>query len=163
MADKKFDEYLAKTELDNLETDGVGTQTKKVSLYAFDTDTLEKKRVTGKETDGKFGLSIDNTKTSEEATLLRRLVKIMESNSVVDAANRQRIIVEGTVYNLPSSYYAGANQFNIPNSTVFAPLLNGSATYVQPVQTGPVDPRWQIIDQTRLNFQQCIRGNLSFT
>jgi hypothetical protein len=38
-----------------------------------------------------------NQLASEEAlVLLRRMVKLMESNAVVDAANRQRIIVEGT-------------------------------------------------------------------
>lgn len=102
-------------------------------------------------------------KSSEEAVLLRRLVKLMESNATVDPANRQRIIVENQVAVLPSAYYAGANQFNIPNSTVFAPLNNSSATYVQPVQTGPVDPRWQIIDQARLVYNQGVRSHLSFT
>lgn len=61
MADKVFDEYLAKTELDNLETDGLGVQTKKVSLYGFDTDSLTKKRITVKETDGEVGLNVSGS------------------------------------------------------------------------------------------------------
>ncbi|NTU69241.1 hypothetical protein HGB13_00205, partial [bacterium] len=77
--------------------------------------------------------------------LLRRLVKIMESSGTVDIQNRQRINVDNQVTVLPSSYYTGIGQFNIPNSSVFAPQNNSNVTYVQPVQTGPVDPRWQII------------------
>ena len=60
MVDKVFDEYLAKTELDNLETDGVGTQTKKVSMYGFDTTDLEKKRITVKEIDGEIALETND-------------------------------------------------------------------------------------------------------
>lgn len=39
----------------------------------------------------------NNQLASEEALiLLRRMVKLLESNAVVDSANRQRIIVEGS-------------------------------------------------------------------
>ena len=100
---------------------------------------------------------------NEALWLLRRLVKIMESQGTVDSQNRQRVYIDGGNIVL-SAYYAGASQFNIPNSTVFAPGYNGtSITYVQPVQTGPVDPRWQIIDQARLVSEQGIRSHLSFT
>ncbi len=99
----------------------------------------------------------------ESLWLLRRMVKLMESQGTVDSANRQRVNVENQVSILPTAYYAGINQFNIPNSTVFAPLNNPSATYVQPVQTGPVDPRWQIIDQARLVYNQGIRSHLLFS
>lgn len=99
----------------------------------------------------------------ESLWLLRRMVKLMESNGTVDGLNRQRVVVDSTVGIIPNAYYAGANQFNIPNSTVFAPLNQASATYVQPVQTGPVDPRWAIIDQARLVYNQGIRSHLSFS
>jgi hypothetical protein len=95
--------------------------------------------------------------------LLKRIAKLLEPVGTVDSANRQRIVVEGTTNILPSSYYAGVNQFNIPNSTVFAPLNNAGVTYVQPVQTGPVDPRWQIIDAARMTNAVGIRNNLVFS
>ena len=56
MADKQLDEYINKTDLDNFETDNVDIQSKKVSLYAFDTDDLTKKKLTGKATDTGFAL-----------------------------------------------------------------------------------------------------------
>lgn len=55
-----LDEYLAKTDLDNFETDNNGTQTKKVSLYGFDTTDLTKKRITVKETDGEVGINVNS-------------------------------------------------------------------------------------------------------
>jgi len=61
MAEKILDEYLAKTDLDNLETDNIGTQSKKVSLYAFDIENLEKKRLTGRETKSGFALEMSMT------------------------------------------------------------------------------------------------------
>ena len=66
MAEKVFDEYLAKTELDNLETDGINTQTKKVSLYGFDTSDLTKKRITVKETDGEVELQVGSSTLATE-------------------------------------------------------------------------------------------------
>lgn len=53
------EKYLAKTDIDNLETDDVGSQTKKVSLYAFDSTSLEKKKLTGTENGAEFGLDIN--------------------------------------------------------------------------------------------------------
>lgn len=69
MAKKEFNEYLAKTELDNLETDGLGVQTKKVSLYGFDTDSLTKKRITVKETDGEVSLNVSGPELQSIAGL----------------------------------------------------------------------------------------------
>jgi len=65
MADKKLDEYITKTDLDNLETDGLGVQTKKVSLYALDINTLEKKRITGKQIESDFAINVAD-RASEE-------------------------------------------------------------------------------------------------
>jgi hypothetical protein len=168
MADKKFDEYLAKTELDNLETDGVGVQTKKVSLYGYDTDSLTKKRLTVKEVNGEVELrvgsdSIPSAFEEQSLWLLRRLVKLMESGGTVDPQNRQRVLVDGVTSILPSSYYAAPQQWNFATNTT--PISNNgtNVTFIQPVQTGPVDPRWQIIDQARLNFAQGIRTHLIFT
>lgn len=58
---EKLDRYEVKTDLDNLETDNIGTQTKKVSLYGFDTDNLTKKKITGKETATGFALETSIT------------------------------------------------------------------------------------------------------
>jgi len=61
MADKQLDEYIVKTDLDNFETDNLGTQTKKVSLYDFDTENLTKKKITGRETESGFALETSIT------------------------------------------------------------------------------------------------------
>lgn len=92
----------------------------------------------------------------------RRMIKLLESGGVVDANTRQRVNVENQVLVLPSSYYAAANFWQVP-SNVGAPQLNANVTYVQPVQTGPYDPREEAIRQARMAYAQGVRANLIFT
>lgn len=104
-----------------------------------------------------------NPATEESLIQLKRIVKLLESSGIVDLSGRQRISVDNQVSILPASYYAAANQFNIPSSTLAAPMLNAGVTYVQPVQTGPYDPRWKAIEDSRVAYNQGIRSHLSFS
>jgi hypothetical protein len=80
-----------------------------------------------------------NQLASEEAlVLLRRMVKLLESNAVVDVANRQRVVVEGSA--------------NI-NGTVTVSNISTMAGYGQQ----------QYIDIARNAYANGIRSKLDFT
>lgn len=79
----------------------------------------------------------------DSVTLLRRLVKLMESQAVVDNQMRQRIVVDaGTITTV---------------STVTA-----VTTLTTINQIAGVDSRWQILDWSRQAYNSGIRGNLSW-
>lgn len=77
----------------------------------------------------------------ETVILLRRLVKIMESQAVVDAQMRQRVTVD-----------------IMPTTTVSGTVTVGSITSMN--QIAGVDSRWQIIDWSRQAYNSGIRSNL---
>jgi hypothetical protein len=93
---------------------------------------------------------------------IRRIVSLLQSNGIVDIAGKQRVVVDNQISVLPSAYYAAANQWHIPNSTP-GPLLNASATYVQPVQTGPYDPRFESQKTSTMAYNLAIRNKLAFS
>lgn len=105
------------------------------------------------------GESINNA-TEESILLLRRIVKMLESNTVVDTLMRQRISVDNTVSVLPTTYPLTVAGTNAP--TVGIPLASGTI-YYQPTWSGPVDPRWTSLEQARLSYNTGIRNNLIFT
>lgn len=75
--------------------------------------------------------------TDESIILLRRLVKLTESNAVVDAANRQRVVIDaGTVT-------------TVSNVSAIATI------------TG-MDHK-QFIDISRIAYANCIRNKLNFS
>jgi hypothetical protein len=116
---------------------------------------------------GKIPVDIDNTTSSEEAILLRRLVKIMESQANTDSNLRQRVVVEnimGTTLGRAMTGLDSGAGVAAPNIvTAAAPFTAPSATYFQPVWVGPVDQRFQIMDQARNAYANGIRNNLSFS
>jgi|LakMenEpi03Aug12_release.lakeMendotaPanAssembly.Ray.scaffolds.fasta_scaffold192806_2 hypothetical protein len=80
-----------------------------------------------------------NQLASEEANiLLRRIVKLLESNAVVDSANRQRVTIEGIS--------GTANLGNLSNVTTISNM----------------DHR-QFIDISRNTYANCIRSKLNFS
>jgi hypothetical protein len=104
---------------------------------------------------------------SEEAILLRRLVKIMESQANTDSSLRQRVVVEaiqGTALGRSMTGLDSLGGVAAPNFvTAAAPGPATGATYFQPVWVGPVDQRFQIMDQARNAYANGIRNNLSFS
>lgn len=90
--------------------------------------------------------------------LLRRMVKMLESGTVVDSQMRQKVVVESGSL-LLSSYPVTGGGFNI--QTTGAPV-QGSTMYVQPTWAGPIDPRWTNIEQARISYNTGIRNNLIF-
>lgn len=99
--------------------------------------------------------------------MFKRLVKLLESNAVVDANNRQKVVVEsflGSGLGLP---IYGPNSGQLYPSTNYptanAPMPAPVAVYWQPVWIGPVDQRWQIIDAARMTYDNAIRSHLTFS
>lgn len=92
-----------------------------------------------------------NPASDDTVILLRRIVKLLESNAVVDAANRQRITID-------SIGPATAVTNTIP---VSGTVTVSSITSVG--QLAGVDSRFQIIDWARQAYNSGIRSNLVFT
>lgn len=86
---------------------------------------------------------LQDTKRSEEAMLLRRLVDILESNATVDSNNRQKIAVEV----MPSTTISGS--------------LTTVSTVTSVSQIASVDARYQIIDWARVAYNT-LRSNITF-
>lgn len=82
-----------------------------------------------------------NPAQDDSIILLRRMVKLMESQAVVDNQMRQRVVVD-----------------LMPTTTVTGTVTVGSITSVN--QLAGVDSRWQIIDWSRQTYNSGIRGNL---
>jgi hypothetical protein len=102
-------------------------------------------------TDIEMATAIEN----ETNWLLRKMVKMLESNIVVDVLGRQKILVEGTVNSFPLQYPAVSNVPGVSPYTANA--------YYQPTWAGPIDPRWTNLEQARMAYNLGIRSNLIFT
>ena len=82
---------------------------------------------------------------------MKRVYNILQSNAVVDTANRQRIVIDS----LPGA----AVTTTIPISgSVTATVASTTIT-----QIGGIDPRFQYIDAARNAYANGIRQNLTFS
>ena len=86
---------------------------------------------------------IVNPATEESIILLRRMVKLLESQSATDIANRQRITIDAITGGVTFALPAGTNTI-------------GS------VNLGGADQR-QFIDISRTNYNTGIRSKLTFS
>ena len=86
--------------------------------------------------------NVVNPVQDETIILLRRLVKIMESQAVVDNQMRQRVVVDA----MPTTAVSGS--------------LTTAGTVSSLNQIAGVDSRWQIIDWSRQAYNSGIRSNL---
>lgn len=108
--------------------------------------------------------------TDESSTiLLRRVVKLLESNAVVDIQYRQKITIDSITGGSMGLGVAltGTNSLGgIPVTnwpTTGAPIAQPTGGSWQPVWIGPVDQRFQVIDAARLTYDQGIRSHLAFS
>jgi hypothetical protein len=117
-------------------------------------------------------------------TLLRRMNKILESNSVVDLQQRQRITIDalrtsatattdltGTIP-VSGTVTASASGTYTVNNSITNQLLPGSASNpytLSPasaagiIMEGPVHQIWRIIDDSRSLYSNAIRSKLTFS
>lgn len=140
---------------------GVTSFTNNVLTLDYDTSSMNNSDVL------QIYLDLDNSQESTDA-LLRRLCKILESNSVVDSSLRQRVAVEV----MPSITVGTAPTTAVTNTSGFggAFTINGIANPysigsvpVQYVAFGPVDQRWMLIDAAKTAYATGIRNNLIFS
>lgn len=75
--------------------------------------------------------------------LLRRLVKLVESNAVVDSANRQKVTVEG--------------------ATITSGTISTVSSVSNIVASGGVDTRYHLMDQARNTYANGIRRSLNWS
>ena len=102
-------------------------------------------------------------------TLLKRMVKLLESQGTVDVNARQRIAVETmptvavTLATAPSTPIVSANVAATGIWPTVANPFTLSGANIAPVaiMEGPVDQRWRIIDAARTSFAVGIRAKLT--
>lgn len=130
----------------------LGTVTGNVLTLSYDTTLLNN--------DDPLTIFYDNGDETEDETLwmLGRMLKAMESLTVIDAQMRQRVVVDGGYIsgNMGIAPYG----FNIP--THDSPRTNLNTNYVIPVWSGPIDPRWTNIEQARIAYNAAIRSHITF-
>jgi hypothetical protein len=117
----------------------------------------------------------DSTPSSDESNaLLRRIIKLLESQATVDASNRQKVVVDG--FNGGANGYANtvgvtspgdaggclANNGNLAYNVSPNPFAIGLTRFVN-IFEGPVDQRWRIINESRAAYAVGIRNNLIFS
>lgn len=113
-----------------------------------------------------------NPVENEQIILLRRLIKLIESQSATDIANRQRITLDniaagltlGAVGSIISALPAGTNAIGNITSIVNAlPAgTNAIGNITNLTQLAGADQR-QFIDVSRTNYNTGIRSRLTFS
>lgn len=143
-----------------------------IDNFSFDEDFLVKvAELVRRNADG-TALEFFNPATEEKQDaqndairLLSRIVKLLESNSVVDIAGRQKVHVE-TVANTAFGVVLNSSSTTTPiptanHPTAGAPAQSTTTVWI-PVMAGPVDQRFLIIDQARNTYANSIRSKLTF-
>lgn len=100
-----------------------------------------------------YATSAKQDTTNDTIVLLRRIVKLLESNAVVDANMRQKINIEAGT--LPTVSTVSTVSTVTTVSTV-STVSNATAL-------GGVDARWLIMETARNSYANSIRSKLSFT
>jgi hypothetical protein len=98
---------------------------------------------------------IVNPATDESIILLRRMVKLLESQNATDIANRQRVTIDA----IAGSLVLGTVS-TITNVGTLASITAGTITNLQ--QLAGADQR-QFIDVSRTNYNTGIRSKLTFS
>ena len=108
----------------------------------------------------------DAQNIADQLGLLRRIVKLLESNATVDSSNRQRITIDAA----PASVTTTLASTTVASSLT-AQLGNSYPSSTNPytltslgalvVSEFPVDQRWRIADAARNTFAAGIRSKLT--
>lgn len=88
-----------------------------------------------------------NPTTDETVVLLRRILKVLESNATIDSQQRQKITLDAITAALTLA-------------TVTTVGSVGSVGGNYPSSTAGVDIRWQIMDQAKNTYANAIRSQL---
>lgn len=96
-----------------------------------------------------------NPVENEQIILLRRLIKLIESQSATDVANRQRIAIDNIATNLTLGTVSAV-------TAITNPLPAGTNNIGGITQMAGADQR-QFIDVSRTNYNTGIRSRLTFS
>jgi hypothetical protein len=100
---------------------------------------------------------IVNPATEESIILLRRMVKLLESQNATDIGNRQRVTIDAITGALTL-----ANITTVAAVTGITNALPTGANTIGSVNLGGADQR-QFIDISRTNYNTGIRSKLTFS
>lgn len=92
---------------------------------------------------------------------LRRLISLMESNSVVDSSGRQRIVID-TIATAAVTNTTGLGPNVTGNTPGSATPNTVSAIPMLTVSEGPVDQRWRILESAQISYGVNIRTQLTW-
>jgi len=98
-------------------------------------------------------------------TLLRRMNKLLESLTIVDSQQRQRVVVEAapnTTVNGTVSVQSTTGNYTSQLQVVGSGSTTTTASTFM-VNEGPVDQRWRIVDDARSCYGINIRSRLTFS
>jgi hypothetical protein len=106
---------------------------------------------------------IVNPATEESIILLRRMVKILESQNATDIANRQRVTIDAITGALTlANITTVAGVTTVGAVTGITNALPAGTNTIGSVNLGGADQR-QFIDISRTNYNTGIRSKLTFS
>lgn len=99
--------------------------------------------------------------THDTVQLLKRILKVLESNATVDSQQRQRITVDTATSGALSA--AGWGVSMAGNIVTNAPPYTIGSLYPHHVWEGPVEQRWRVLEDARNNFGSSVRPQIVFS
>lgn len=110
----------------------------------------------------RVGADGDAIKVSDESiSLLRRIVKLLESNATVDIANRQKVTLDASSTGIFS--YPGIGGSNIGSTPTASAPNAPQLAYPITIWEMPVDQRWRVMEESRVSYQTGVRSHLAFS
>ena len=106
--------------------------------------------------------TVINPIEDETVFLLRKMVKLLESNGTVDYANRQRVVLDSLPGAAVSANIPISGSVTIASGSVTATMTSTTLTGISGLFYG-MDPRCQYIDAARLTYAAGIRNNLIYS
>jgi hypothetical protein len=125
--------------------------------------------------DPSTGAQYVNLVNSDVIVLLRRLIKLLESQATVDVRNRQLVTIAALktsetsstpteiAATIPVTATVASVTSVIGNPNSAAPPYTSSATLYQPIFEGPVDQRYRVMEDSHISYQLGIRNKLAFS
>jgi hypothetical protein len=106
--------------------------------------------------------TVINVAQDDSVTLLRRILKVLESNAVVDSVQRQRVAVEqGTAANLNCTIAGTASTTAVASTVNMGQVVVNFGGQAQSAAT-QIDSRFFIIDTARNAYANGIRSKLTW-
>lgn len=100
----------------------------------------------------------------ESSAILRKILKVLESNQIVDNKQRQRVVVEAIgTNNAPASTEINATLPVTATGAYAIPAIPAAIATSIAISESPVDQRWRVAEDSHISYQSGIRSHLAFT